>query len=192
MPCRWHRLKVRQEPRQADVSPAQSASLGLAGPLPPRGPIGCGSGDQLALEWASYGEQLFRPVRGVPAAHVASVQELAHGSKTLAIGTSGGPGRAVELASRAARAEGASSPPPGVTGGWPSRPPPGVHPTRQGREDFRRHQLRILQALPVRQRRGSGPEPGRPARRPARDPAPPGAGEACWAAAGPTRRARPG
>ena len=43
----------------------------------------------------------------------------------------------------------------------------------------------------VRRRRGSGPGPGRPGRRPARAPAPPGGREACLAAAGPPRPAHP-
>ena len=46
------------------------------------------------------------------------------------------------------------------------------------------------EALPASRRHGSGPGPGRPARRPAQAPAPPGADEACLAAAGPTRPAR--
>jgi hypothetical protein len=44
-------------------------------------------------------------------------------------------------------------------------------------------------AVAVRQRRGSGAGPGRPARPPALAPAPPGAGEACLADAWPTRPA---
>jgi putative transposase len=42
----------------------------------------------------------------------------------------------------------------------------------------------------VRQQRGSGSGPGRPTRRPARDPAPPGGGAACLAGAWPPPRAR--
>jgi len=45
---------------------------------------------------------------------------------------------------------------------------------------------RVYKGLRIRRRRGSEAGPGRPGRRPARAPTPPGAGEACLAGAGPT------
>ena len=62
----------------------------------------------------------------------------------------------------------------------------GGHPAGQGGRGVRSHHVRALQALPVRQRRGSGCVPGWPGRKSARAPGSVGARAAGWAGAGPT------
>jgi hypothetical protein len=98
--------------------------------------------------------------------------------------------RSPVAASRHGRSGSAPSSTPGtdhLRGLRPGLPTPGRR-QQQGRQPcWKAHALSgcvVLQALRVRWQRGSGSAPGRPERRPAQGPAPPGGREACLAGAG--------
>jgi hypothetical protein len=192
--CRRRRggPQVRQERGRAVESIARSAPCGVAAPLPRGGLVGRGFCGRLAprggMTWtdASTRNGWGTRVAGVGTRVGTRVPTSVGGNGLGHRGTGRGPAGLRSLPAKQHAPKARPSPAKTVTvADRHGRLQVSIRLAgRAGRgEELRRTSLGPVHGLKVRRRRGSGPGPGQPGRRPARDQAPPGVGGACLAGA---------